>query len=551
MHDEAYYYDGLVTPSPFHQEWAYYRAAFKRNAIGAHRGSGKSTIIAEEFSLMNLLTRPRSKTHMVLSTMEKVESRFDTLMMQIEHNPRIVADFGQLRPSKGEGIWNRHHLRLANRAILKGSGFTSDGLRGERPHLLLVDDPEYDPKAGTNLARMVGDLEIVLFKVLLPMLRKGCQIFWIGTPISKKLFLWKIINGEDPRTSPDLWNCQMYPVVKPDGTIFWPAEYDEEYIEERRRELGDHFLSEMMCEPGTEEEKPLRIDSAATYYKIVGDPAQETNIEPLQSSTQIAWSDSQPTPDGRYTLVPRQSALGFQFSGLRRAITVDYAPTTKHTSDYSAIHVLGLDRLNQLWSLDLWLGRRRSDDLIRIIWEMARKWQVPLIGVEAVAIQEEFMLRVRDAGEKQSHFSGFTPQVKPIKYRSGLSKGDRIGALEWRFKRGLIKLPEDRKDKWPYKALINQIENFTPDLAGLEYDDAVDSLAMYIEVLKGGPAPKNTEKKKSYLDYLRDGELTIPGTGILSAGGLELDEIPRDVLDKLMGDMPSREKGAHWESGNL
>jgi len=548
MDPEAYFYRGLVAPSDAHSEWAYFRAKFRRNAIGAHRGSGKSTIIAEEFSLMNLLTVPRSYTMMVLSTEGKVEGRFDTLMQQIEHNPRIREDFGELKPPKTGGVWNRHHMRLMNGALLKGFGFTSDALRGERPEFIIVDDPEYDPKEGTNVDRVVADMETVLFKVLLPMLRPGSdtRIFWIGTPVHKRLFLWKLIKGVDPRMSPDLWNRKLYPIVDNKGKIFWPAEYSKETIELRRRELGDHFLSEMMCDPGSMEEKPLQLDPELTSYHMDIKEEPPNYADPFNIEEEVTWNDCVPTKGSSYQLVPRSKPLSEVYKSLTRAITVDFAPTTKATSDYSVIHVMGMDRLNQLWSLDCWAGRVRSDRLIQLIWEMAERWVVRVVGVEAVAIQDQFACRVREAAHERMANLGYIPQVLPIKYRAGVTKDARVGALEWRFRNGLVKLPMWRDapglNNFGFRSLFSQIRGYTPNVEGLglEHDDCVDTLAMYPSVLKGGPRPVAEIKKDGYMDMLRAGQLTTP-EGMPVHLGIDINKIDPQTMRDLVWKAPDDE----------
>jgi len=545
MYEDAGFYDGISEPAPAHYEWAYFRARYRRNAVGAHRGSAKSTIITEEFSLMNLLTKPASKTMMILSTLDKVEDRFDKLMFQLLQNERIREDFGVLRPGKGAGIWNRHHLRLANRASLKGFSVTSEGLRGERPHLVIVDDPECDARGGSNIDRMVSDFEILLFKIILPMLRRkiNAQIFWIGTPLSKKMFLWKVIHGEDSRLRPSLWNRRMYPIVDDNGTIFWPSEHTPEDIERLREEYGNYFMSEMMCNPGSEVDHPMTIDPIYNQYDLVHG---EYTAGPLTSDAKIRWSNR--GRDG--SREDHEDSAALVFGNMTRIITVDYAYTMRSTSDYSVVHVLGLDRKNALWSLALWVGRIKATDLVQRIWDLGRLWQVRFIGIENIGLQAQLVEEMRDFVGRQIDLEGnlWVPRVLPVKYPYGLGKAQRLQSLEWRVRRGLLKLPGWLRDDTHYRHLYRQIEGFSPGLkdGGLEHDDAMDTMAMYQFVLKGAPSRDIAPDKgpESPLEQLRHGKL-FHESGLPNIQAVDLDELPKEFYNKILETVQNRPDPDH------
>lgn len=534
MHEDAFFYDDLKEPSEYHFEWAYNRIAYDFNLLAAFRGAAKTTICVHEFPLMDICTMPGSKTMMVASTEKKVEGHFDKIMQQLRNNPRILEDFGNLREAKGEGIWNRSHMRLKNRAELKGFGITSDGMRGERPHIIYVDDPEYDPKAGTNLERLAADMETVLFSVLLPMLRRGRKIFWIGTPITKKLFLWRMLKGEVKGTEDHLWNKKLYPLLNESGTIMWPGEYDAEWVERRRQQLGNKFTAEMMCEPGADEMHPLELNVERNGYTSPSKELADRN-DPLNSGHVIEWHDHIQQADMSVIKKPRREIAGDVFRGLRRAVLVDYAPTTNKTSDRSAIHVMGLDRYNQLWSLDLWSGRERSTDLINRIWETAMKWQVRVVAIEAIALQNEFAQKVQDAGDAlRMRGVQMVPQMYPIKHENVrmVPKEARImSAVEWRLRRGLLKLPFDARinQDTAYDRLFWQIDGFTESGAGLDHDDELDTISFAPEVFGRVPQREEVGAPVTIKEYLDRGIRELaPGIPIGTA--VPLGAITRDVL---------------------
>lgn len=533
--DGAFFYDDFRESPLAHYEWAWFRFRHRRNAIGAHRGMAKSTVIGTEWPLMDLVSQPRSKSLLVLSTDAKVEARFDNIMYQLERNDRILSDFGQLKPLRGAGIWNRHHLRLENGAQLLGGSVNSVHLRGERPHTLIVDDPEYDPKEGTDLEKLTADFETLLFKVLLGMLRGNARMFWIGTLITRRSFLWKILRGEDQRVNPKLWNRRVYPMVGPDGLPLWKAEFTQEQVEEKKQELGAGFWSEMMCDPGLEEDPVLRVgpNSEWTTAEI---PSSWPPPDPRSSDLIVKRTDIIRGPNNVLTPTPASSPLKELLASQFLFTTTDYAPTQKDTSDFSAIAVMGADRLNQVWLWDLWAGKVRSSELIRRLWEMAIRWRVRVMGVEAVGVQEELVQLVSDAGVDVAERLGWVPQVIPIRYPAGVSKAQRIGALEWRFDKGLIKLPGSLRNREPFRSAYWQIQNYTPTLCRLEHDDLADVIAMSSQILKGSrPELLRPERELSLFDRIRNGE-TVNQFGMPLSTLVPLNQIPSDIWEILRGE---------------
>lgn len=552
QHPEAYFYDDFVEPSPKHYEWAYCRRRFKRNVISAHRGSAKSTV-QKEFQLRTFMTE-RNKQLIVLADDSKVERRFDDIMAQLEHNPRIRDDFGRLRPDKNEGVWNRHALRGTNGAQLLGYSASSKNLRGERPKYLWVDDIERDMKEAVSIEKVVEDMDQLIFTILLPMLRAGAHFWWQGTPVDRRLYLWKFIKGEDDRIDTKAWNRRIYEIVNEQGEVFWPAEFTPETLEAKKKELGWRWYAEMMCQPGTGRERVLSIPETSWY----GDPQTDAPFlspeDPLASQAPLSWTDIQVSKGQAAVAVPRTMPAGDLYRSLYRFLTVDYAWTANPSSDRSCVHVMGADRNGQLWSLDLWSDRKAKNEVIRKIWEMAIKWKVRLAGVEAVALQFEFFKSVQEKGLEVYQRLGWSPQVIPIKYPHGVEKQDRIASLSWLLNAGRIKLPRWRavtRQNDPYARLFDQIKDFTEDLGLLEHDDEVDTLAMAQEIIKTPRRAIETVTPMSTpADYLRAGKTTLPGGMPVTA--YDLASIPMDAIDGLLGryaELPDRR--IHWEEGGI
>lgn len=568
-HDDAHWFDGWVEPSPRHAEWVRLCAIHDRLVIGAHRGSAKSTIFAE-MVLRDLVAKPHSSTLLVLSTKTKVETKMDDLMGQIVGNSRIIEDFGTLKPKKGlAGLWNHTNLKLSNGARLQGRSIGSKDLRGERTHKILVDDPEFDPREGTNIDRLISDMDMTLFQVILPMLRKGAKLAWIGTPIQRRLFLWRIVKNamDDPRVSGDNWFRKIYPGIEPDFNwdvydprkIFWPAEYpDIASLRAKKTELGTKWGPEFLCSPASEDERPLEVVEQLNFYKKVEPQADEPHKakEPLRSETVVEWHDCAFNTDGLLDRTRRTGKAGPLFSQMVRFITADPIRVPGPHSDFAALCVMGIDKLGQRWLLDFWAGKVRPAEFGKQIWRMTKKWHVRVIGCEAISLEKALVADLEaNAGEFAMQY-GWMPQVVPITYPHGLKKEDRIGALEPYLRKGLLKLPGDLRSAEPFRMLFDQLEYFTPDGANLDHDDAVDALAMMLELTNRRVIPAAAEERglgtvKEYLDAGKSPDPEkLPMSLIVDMSKVTISQLERYVDKQDPAVMAGRDSRV-WVRGGL
>jgi len=195
------FYKNSFEESPdFHYEMIYDLGQYGRNAEGAPRGSAKSTVVALEAPLLLALTRPHYEMTIGLATDRLVEERFDKLMQQFVENELILQDFGEMKPPRGWKIWNHHQLSLMNGAIIKGLSVMGKK-RGGRPRIFFLDDPENDPDSDSQAAAqaVIEKFEMIMFRQIIPMLESGSSIFWTGTLINRRSFLYHAVSSDDPR----------------------------------------------------------------------------------------------------------------------------------------------------------------------------------------------------------------------------------------------------------------------------------------------------------------------------------------------------------------
>ena len=540
--ERGFFYHNFVESPPFHYELIGYAGMYARNLAAAPRGFAKSVIVGTELPLFLLLTRPYIRIALGLSTDKLVEQRFEVLMTQLTENPFILGDFGTLRPQKGTGIWNRHHLHTKPGAKIEGYSVTGRK-RGARPDVFILDDPEYDPESESGAVLMRDKFESFLFKQVIPMLEKGSAIYWIGTIIGRRSFLAHACYGEDTRF--DYWNRTVYAAESEEvekgetASVLWEGKWDKEMLNVRRKEIGEaNYASEYMNKLSSDQDKVLVIDPKLNEYTITNDDSFLS--APLSSDyTLTYWGQDKATR----VWEQRKVKSGDFFTNMYRIITHDPARGLSAHHDYTCIAVLGFDQDNTLWILDMWMGRAKELMIQRQIWRLGLKWQPKLIGIESIASQIALVDSTSTYLKQQISETGqmiWTPRVIGVDYSRSAkdkSKAERISTLEWRFPTGKIKYPAHRKEHWPINMLYSQTEDFTYDLSMLPYDDAIDSIAMAHYVVHSRGIPEQEKKPVESLEQmLMQGKRHIAGAPILGAFGSA--HLTEDLLNTIIDTEP-------------
>jgi hypothetical protein len=535
--EAVFYKNGFKESPDFHSDMVFDMSRYGRNAYAAPRGSAKSTVIAVEMSLLLSLSRPFYEIILALSTDKQVEERFDHIMMQLEQNELILQDFGEMKPKRGQGLWNHHHLHLNNGSILKGLSVMGKK-RGGRPRLFILDDPENDPDSDSETSRLaiIERFETILFKQIIPMLEYGSSCFWIGTLIDRKAFLYRAVMGDDPRF--DYWNRKVLKAIsydKEDPTkcyLLWPSKWPRDVLEARREEIGSAaFHSEYCNDPISAQERLLVVDERKNEYTVEG----EFNwAAPLANTNIVKWNDRIFGDDNDHRTYKEMERKYNELVGpMFRVLLFDYASGLTSYHDYACIAVCGFDMQATMWLLYGWLGRAKDDTLMRLIYETGLIWQVKVIGIEAVSIQKSFAEAAREYMSEQAGMRGdsWRPRTFGITYPAKESKGQRIASsLEWRFNSGRIKYPAHLKDRWPYNQAYAQTADFTLDLALLQHDDFIDTLGMHKYVIK---TKGNQFKRERGVPNLREriikNQPEVPGLPVLS--GVSSKDISNEMMN--------------------
>jgi len=506
------FFKRYVPNANFHLELLRDFHGHDHNVWGAPRGFAKSFKFALQLPMFLMVTRPNFSVALCLATDRMVGRRVEYIRSQLTRNERVIQDWGDLKYTRGEGLWSAHQISLKNGSSLEGFSVTGRK-RGERPDLFLLDDPEYDPDKSTDVAALRDHLDRTVFKQIMPMLRSGSKFLWLGTTINRRGLLYHALQGDDPRFAQ--FNRRRYKAfeVLPDGTIvlLWPEMASYEWLMEQKKRMGaGNFSAEYLNEPVAEEDRVFHIHPTYDTYEVLGD----LSTGPYESEAELRyWSlprghKAETTEGAELVVMPFSQFMKKHVKAV--VMTVDYASTVTATSDFSVVCVTGFTPDLNMWLLDIWHGKVADAGLVNLIWKYGSQWLPRVVACEDQSILDLLQIRMAEfisAGQD----SGWRPRPYHLKHggRSAPSKAQRIKSQEWRFTSHRIKLPLSRQHEKHWAPLFRQIDDFTTDLNLLEHDDAIDAaLGMPQYVVRISPdSQKSGPEAKTVAYYHQRGML--------------------------------------------
>jgi len=414
-------------------------------------------------------------------------------------------------------------MDLANGSSIRAIPITGAAL-GTRPSgLLVLDDVEKSDDLVQTPSDLRAHFEDFFFNAVYPMARSpgfSIPIRIIGTLYNRRMFIYWLKTTDDSRVK-GFWHRTLMNIEDMD----WDVMGDEWQAEEKLRLGPAVYGAQYMNDPGTSADRVLSIHPELCTYWLedVDDAAYNNSLDSKAICVTHLLKGTRHTEDGEELPVPHviHRPWATVIGGMRRFIIVDSAKTTTPTSDYSVVHVMGFENTHEhrdtLYSLDMWIGRVRPEELLRHLYQMAIKWNINLIGVEAYNILSEFYERTRDNLPSMFGAGVSIPRVIPITFPTSMTKADKIMGMEWRFRHFRVKLPVDRKKEPGYVRLFYEVENFTEDMALLDHDDAIDTLAMHQKIGKQHKsAAPDVYKPLDVVEEILKGESELAGIPLIS-----------------------------------
>ena len=529
------------------------------------RGSGKTVELRKEI-LHHLVSEPGWFAIYATSTNANMEDTGYALKLQLQDNRRLIDDWrpefpdGRIVPNRGEAPFSVSHMRLKNGSGFRGTSARSR-IRGGRPRVFYLDDPEYDPTGETSMAEIRRYMETLIFRIALnTIMHAGGRMVWRGTFVTRRHYLWHAISGrivpdgyaaDDPRF--DAWHRLIYRMYADtdDGPVscwpeMWPmTEADKKVvveadpgadaphsIEEIRATVGGPiFEAEYMARPGEGDDQFFGVVSDALHGYWYEDIDDLLSTEPWRSTTKICWKDK----DEATHKVPL-----IEFVKLCKLfLTGDTSSTARPDSDFKVCACLALAPGNVLFCLDLWGAQSREGMLVEQTFKMAARWHAPTIFCESIREGRSYYESMAAlVAQRATEATGtmFMPTVK--QFNPGIIKKEqKIAASHFRFEHGLIKLPLFSRTAKHWRALFDQIEEFNPDVedGGLQHDDHIECVVgMPQFIIKGRlrPTPDTVPGPDSPLGHLKAGTLANE-EGVPYAHGIDWSTVSPQEMEEI------------------
>lgn len=548
------------TPEPhrvIYREWA----IRKLSLVIAPRGGMKSSACHKAI-ILRLLSHPKYSITYASSTHENSVLPGQKLKDQVTHNERIqddwIPEYGRLKPPKGDAPWSESRLQLANRSSLRCISAMGKS-RGGRPRLFILDDPEWDPKASTDMTLLRLGMEHLLFTTIRPMItRPLTALWWVATIISRRHYAWKAVETQDTPDGPravdhrfNYWSrtildsiyrdetgkqvsfCpRMWPLTRADKAAD-PTLSDCDSLEELEEQMGhSRFMAEMRARPGAFEGGFFPSHDVKKHGWWLENIDGEFGTRPSHSRAMMCWHDSR----GEFQ---REPLVQFLSNSCRLFQPADSSYTSGPSSDPKATTVLAITPDNILFVLDLWAARCTENVFIRECLQLSDKWLVPIIAPEVVKESWSFFTNL-DAVIRQRELQAFgvthMPVAKPLKPPPKIDKNGKISGLLYRWVHGLVKLPLWMQGQPMWQDLFNQIEGFNPMLedGGLANDDLLDCVAMSQQIVKWRLPPRGATEiqDETPFDRLAAGQLHDQRLGVPTASLVDWSRVSaEEILD--------------------
>jgi hypothetical protein len=331
--------------------------------LAAPRNHGKSTVLSFLLPIHRLVYRRKQFIVVISDTHYQATLLVSDLKQELEENPWLRADFGDL---VGPGKWTADDFVTRNgaRVIARGTGSKLRGIRhrASRPDLVVGDDLENDEHVQTPEQR--AKIWDWFNRAVVPMLdpRSGTLIV-VGTVLHFDSLLEKLLRLDD------IYRTRRYQTPMPDGTPLWPERFSLEKLAAIKRQIGSlAFNSEYLNTP---------IDETTQVFKP-------------------EWWNWYTKED----VVFDQAAACWSFRGQSLTLYqgIDPAISPDRRADYFAHVTIGVTAQEDVLVLSAWQDRLDFPSQVQKVVEAYEQWSPRLVGIEINAYQralKEQVLRER------------------------------------------------------------------------------------------------------------------------------------------------------------
>lgn len=433
------------------------------SADAAPRGHAKTTILSVEiiYRIVNGLS------HFVLpisDTYSQARDQVDNVRQELEGNPLLRWVYGDLT---SDWHWTSGAFTTANevRVVARGSNMKVRGLkyRQWRPDFVAIDDLENDEAVMKSERR--EKLMNWVKRAVLPAMSPDGKVGLVGTVLHDDSLLNNALKGEKGFGG---WRRNKFAAISTDEQdreqSLWPSRFPLETLKRMREDpTYERYLGPIAF---SQEMQNEAIDDTSRVIKrewIFG-----TDEKPYPYSFTAKEEMYRATHDGLNMKDDYIKSLVMGSHWIKNEMkqilmAVDPAISEKTTADFFAMVVIGVDKMGDIWILDIFRDRIADiDQQVQRILEFNDKWRPDRIKVESVAYQAGLARAVqRQAAVNGRHAPVF--QVKPDK-----DKFRRAVIHSANFAGGLVHL---RTDHPLFETFVKEILDFPVG----EHDDMLDA----------------------------------------------------------------------------
>lgn len=415
-----------VESPDFHYEISEYLLddTIKYLNIIAPRGTAKSTLVGVVKVLHHLMYEPGKKVIAIVSrTQGHAINLLQTIKDIINYSPEFRELFGYwgIQNSKK---WTSAEIILkdGSAVVCKGMGqmFRGINIGGQRPTLIILDDPEDENNTKTseamdsNLTWLLQSAEPALDA------RKG-RIIIIGTPLHQNCIVMRLENSNKYITL-------HYKYLHEENGIkcsLWDEMFTVSQLEQMKREAEEmgklsSFYKERQCEViGDEDQlfKPEYIQRWDGHLEVKKDGNTWEHYLHITEENGIILKEEK--------IIPVNTYLG-----------VDPASSTRQTADFSVVFPVAYDKDENIYCLPYWRKRATPMDVAEAILQKIKEVRPQRGGIETTGYQEMLRQYVRDGMTKRGLFVSGFEQTDGYKPRT--EKSARLERLEPIFRRGKV-----------------------------------------------------------------------------------------------------------------
>lgn len=317
------------------------RGEIKRLAVFMPPRHGKSNLASEVFPAWYLGRKPN---HQVLFTTygQDLADGFGRKVRNAVADPKHVRSFPECVLSADSSSSKRFNTEAGGVYYAVGAG---GAVTGRGADLLLIDDPLKNREEADS--RLIRDklwdwFASTAYTRLMP----GGAVVLIQTRWHEDDLAGRLLNGHEN------WEVINLPAIAEHGDMLgrdvgralWPEQYPVETLENIRATIGEREFAALY------QQRPAPLEGALFRRDWIG--------------RQVA---------------PR--------SGTRIAMGVDLALSNKQSADYTAIVVVARDEWGKIFVLDAVRERVDFPSALRLIRNVADKWNPSAIAIEQVAYQ--------------------------------------------------------------------------------------------------------------------------------------------------------------------